>query len=65
MPTFAYTALDVAGKQVSGSLAVNSRAEVYRKLESQRLTPVKVSEEAKEAAAAAVKAEQAGPPPVL
>ena len=65
MPTFAYTALDNAGKQVSGSLAVNSRAEVYRKLESQRLTPVKVSEEAKEAAAAAQKLEQAGPPPVI
>ncbi len=47
MPAFAYIALDGAGNQVSGSLTVPSRAEAYRKLESQRLTPVKVSEEAK------------------
>lgn len=46
MPAFAYTALDAAGQQVSGSLSVGSRAEAYRKLEAQRLTPIKVSEDA-------------------
>jgi len=67
MPSFAYTALDSAGKQVTGSLSVSTRAEAFRKLESQRLTPVKVSEEAKALAAKAAdaKKEDAGPPPVL
>jgi type II secretory pathway component PulF len=46
MPAFAYTALDAAGQQVTGSLSVNSRAEVYRKLEAQRLTPIKIAEDA-------------------
>lgn len=46
MPAFAYTALDAAGQQVSGSMSVSSRAEAYRKLEAQRLTPIKVSEDA-------------------
>lgn len=45
MPAFVYTALDAAGQQVSGSFSVSSRAEVYRKLEAQRLTPIKVSED--------------------
>lgn len=45
MPAFAYTALDPSGKQVSGSLAVTTRAEAYRQLEAQRLTPIKVSED--------------------
>jgi general secretion pathway protein F/type IV pilus assembly protein PilC len=45
MPAFAYTALDAAGKQVTGSLSVATRAEVYRKLESERLTPIKVAED--------------------
>jgi general secretion pathway protein F/type IV pilus assembly protein PilC len=66
MPSFAYTALDSSGKQVTGSLAVSTRAEAFRKLESQRLTPVKVSEEAKTAGAKTdEKKEDAGPPPVL
>jgi general secretion pathway protein F/type IV pilus assembly protein PilC len=65
MPSFAYTALDASGKQVTGSLSVTTRAEAYRKLESQRLTPVKVSEEAKAAAAKAEQKADEGPPPVM
>ena len=49
MPAFAYTALDSAGKQVSGLLTLPTRAEVYRKLEAQRLTPIKVAEDAADA----------------
>ncbi len=64
MPAYAYTALDAAGKQVTGSLSVPTRAEVYRKLESQRLVPIKISEdEAAAKTAAAEKAEESGPPP--
>lgn len=59
MPTFAYTALNTSGQTVTGSLAVNSRAEVFRKLEAQALTPVKVAEEAKSAKAAASAAAKA------
>jgi general secretion pathway protein F/type IV pilus assembly protein PilC len=58
MPTFAYTALNTSGQTVTGSLSVGSKAEVFRKLEAQALTPVKVAEEAKSAktgAAAAAK----------
>jgi len=62
MPTFAYTALNTSGQTVTGNLAVNSRAEAFRKLEAQALTPVKVAEEVKSAkagaAAAAAKAEE-------
>jgi type II secretory pathway component PulF len=66
MPAFAYTALDAAGKQVTGSLSVSTRAEAYRKLEAQRLVPIKVSEDEVAAkAAAVVKAEGEGPPPKL
>ncbi|GEP42730.1 type II secretion system F family protein [Brevifollis gellanilyticus] len=64
MPNFAYTALNTSGQTVSGSLAVGSRAEAYRKLESQSLTPVKVAEEsksAKAASSAAAKAEDNTP----
>jgi len=49
MPNFAYTALNTSGQTVSGSLAVASRAEAFRKLESQSLTPVRVAEESKSA----------------
>ena len=56
MPTFAYTALNTSGQTVTGSLAVGSKAEVFRKLESQALTPVKVAEEAKSAKAGAAAA---------
>ncbi len=66
MPAFAYTALDAAGKQVSGSIAVNSRAEVYRKLEAQRLTPINVAEDVTGAKALAkAEAKDNSPPPVL
>jgi general secretion pathway protein F/type IV pilus assembly protein PilC len=65
MPSFAYTALNASGQTVSGTLAVGSRAEVFRKLESQALTPVRVTEEEKAAKAGAVaagaKPEEAGP----
>lgn len=67
MPAFSYTALTATGQQVTGTLSVGSRAEAFRKLESQSLTPVKVAEEAKAAAATAAKAaakaeaEAAGP----
>ena len=66
MPAFTYIALDGSGKQVNGSLAVSTRAEAYRKLESQRLTPVKVTEDAqKTEAKAAAKTAADLPPPVL
>lgn len=42
MPAFAYTAVDPAGKKVSGSLSVRSKTEVYRELESRSLAPVRV-----------------------
>ena len=45
MPAFTYTALSASGQQVTGKLAVGSRAEAFRKLEAQSLTPVKVVEE--------------------
>ncbi len=64
MPTFAYTALNTSGQTVTGSLAVASRAEAFRKLEAQALTPVKVAEESKaarEAGGAAAKAEDNTP----
>ncbi len=66
MPAFSYIALDGSGKQVNGTLSVTTRAEVYRKLESQRLTPVKVSEEAVAAAVTqAAKAASKDAPPIL
>jgi general secretion pathway protein F/type IV pilus assembly protein PilC len=68
MPAFAYTALDAAGQQVSGSMSVSSRAEAYRKLEAQRLTPIKVAEDGSAASAKAASKAEAGdnlPPPVL
>ncbi|OAI57649.1 hypothetical protein AYO49_06485 [Verrucomicrobiaceae bacterium SCGC AG-212-N21] len=67
MPAFAYTAIDAAGQQVTGSLSVSTRAEAYRKLESQRLTPIKIAEDASAAkiASKAAQSADAGPPPVL
>jgi len=64
MPSFTYTALNATGQTVTGSLAVGSKAEAFRKLEAQALTPVKVAEEAKSAksaTAAAAKAEDNQP----
>src|SRR5690242_11260878 len=66
MPAFAYTALDASGQQVTGSLSVSSRAEAYRKLESQRLTPIKIAEDANSARAASrAEVKDTTPPPVL
>ena len=65
MPAFSYIALDSSGKQVSGSFTVSTRSEVYRKLETQRLTPVKISEDAKTGEALKQEVEDAAPPPVL
>jgi type II secretory pathway component PulF len=68
MPAFSYTALNPAGQQVTGKLQVGSRAEAFRRLEAQSLTPVKVAEEALDKAAmakAAAIAEQSKVPPVL
>lgn len=53
MPSFTYTALNPAGQTITGSLAVGSRAEAFRKLEAQALTPVKVTEDAKASKAGA------------
>ena len=71
MPAFDYTAIDVSGKSVSGSLAVRNKAEAYRALEAKSLSPVKVIETAdakgqtKAGARAAAKAAiAAGPVPL-
>ena len=45
MPAFTYTALNPTGQQLSGKLQAGSRAEAFRRLESQALTPVRVLEE--------------------
>ena len=42
MPSFSYTAIDQAGKKVSGSVIVRNKTEAYRELESRALTPVVV-----------------------
>jgi type II secretory pathway component PulF len=46
VPSFTYIALSAAGQQSSGKVQASSRAEAFKKLESQSLTPVKVTEEA-------------------
>ncbi len=58
MPTFDYSALSASGQSISGALQAASRADVFRKLESQALTPVRVTEQSspKTVAAAAAKA---------
>lgn len=64
MPAFTYTALNPSGQQITGSLSVGSRAEAFRRLEAQSLTPLKVMEAAAGAEAkakAAAKAEDAQP----
>ena len=48
MPSFTYTAIDVAGKQVSGNLVVRNKSEAYRELESKTLTPITVFPSGKE-----------------
>ncbi len=59
MPSFTYTALNATGQTVTGSLAVGSKAEAFRKLEAQALTPVKVAEDAKSAKSVAATAAKA------
>ena len=46
MPLFSYTAVDLSGKQVSGSVVVRNKSDVYRELESKTLTPIRVKAEA-------------------
>ena len=56
MPSFAYTAIDSAGKRVSGNLAGRNKAEAYRQLEAKSLIPVTVDTVADESSAAVAKA---------
>ena len=56
MPSFAYTAIDSAGKRVSGNLAGRNKAEAYRQLEAKSLIPVTVDTVADESSAAIAKA---------
>lgn len=64
MPLFDYSALSANGQSISGHLQAASRSDVFRKLESQSLTPVKVTEQTSEktVAAAAAKAAQSMEP---
>jgi type II secretory pathway component PulF len=63
MPAFTYTAINPSGQQITGSLSVGSRAEAFRRLESQSLTPVRVMEDAKgDAKAKALAKEEASQP---
>lgn len=62
MPAFTYTALTTTGQTVTGSVTVGSRAEAFRKIESQALTPVKVTQDEKSDAAKAKIAAAAGGP---
>lgn len=61
MPAFSYTALTTTGQTVTGSITVGSRAEAFRKIEAQALTPVKVTQEEKSEAAKARAAADEGP----
>jgi type II secretory pathway component PulF len=62
MPSFNYTALTATGQTVSGALTVASKAEAFRQIESQSLTPVKVVQDEKADAAKAKKAEESSGP---
>ena len=62
MPAFTYTALTTTGQTVTGSVTVASRAEAFRKIEAQALTPVKVTQEEKSDAAKAKTAAAASGP---
>lgn len=62
MPSFNYTALTATGQTVSGALTVASKAEAFRQLESQSLTPVKVVQDEKADAAKAKKADESSGP---
>ncbi len=52
MPAFDYSALSASGQTITGNLQAASRADVFRKLESQALTPVRVTEQASSKTAA-------------
>ena len=60
MPAFSYIALNPSGQQISGTMSVGSRAEAFKKLEAQSLTPVKVTEDAGSAAQRSKSKAQAG-----
>ncbi|MFM7604879.1 MAG: type II secretion system F family protein, partial [Prosthecobacter sp.] len=62
MPAFTYTALTSTGQTVSGSLTMATKAEVFRQLEAQALTPVKVLQDEKAATHQAKKAEETSGP---
>lgn len=61
MPAFSYTALTATGQTVTGSITVGSRAEAFRKIEAQALTPVKVTQDEKADAAKTKAALDEGP----
>lgn len=55
MPSFQYTAIDSAGKQVSGNLVVRNKTEAYRELEAKTLIPVQVDPAAEDDGSKAAK----------
>ncbi len=61
MPAFAYTAVDASGKKVSGTLECRNKAEAYRSLEAQSLTPVTVKAQEDAAAKSSKKTKSKGP----
>lgn len=61
MPAFSYTALTSTGQTITGSITVGSRAEAFRKIEAQALTPIKVTQEEKSDAAKVKAAADQGP----
>ncbi len=42
MPTFTYKALDSAGKEALGEIEAKTRGEAFKKLQEQRLRPVRI-----------------------
>src|SRR5260221_7907891 len=44
MPIFVFEAVDRGGKRVRGELTAQSRSEVFRKLDIDRLQPIKIEE---------------------
>jgi len=60
MPVFAYTALDVKGKQNAGTLSADSRAAALDQIVQRGFTPVSVEEHREGSAAPIAKADRAG-----
>lgn len=60
MPVFAYTALDVKGKQNAGTLSADSRAAALDQIVQRGFTPVSVEEHREGSAAPVAKADRAG-----